>query len=103
MGGGTQHVYVEELRDIVVPRIRIFLAKRSPDGGRFLLDERTLIGDGLRVEGKRCRFDGMGKPRHTLQALMPLMRAATRLRQGLIDGARCTTHPSNCGKPLPTR
>lgn len=49
VGGGTQHVYVEELRDIVVARIRIFLAKRSPDGGRFLLDERTLIGDGLRV------------------------------------------------------
>ena len=27
VGGGTQHVYVEELRDIIVARIRIFLAK----------------------------------------------------------------------------
>ena len=27
VGGGTQHVYVEELRDIVVACIRIFLAK----------------------------------------------------------------------------
>ena len=105
MGGGTQHVtvYVEELRHIVVARIRIFLAKRRPDGDRFFLNERTLIGDGLRVEGKRCRFDGMGRPAGKLQALMPLMKAAILLRQALIDGARCTTHPSNCDKPLPTR
>ena len=26
-----------------------------------------------------------------------------KVRQALIDGARCTTHPSNCDKPLPTR
>jgi hypothetical protein len=30
VGGGTQHMYVEELRDIVVPCIRIFLPERSP-------------------------------------------------------------------------
>ena len=57
VGGRTQHVYAEELRDIVVAHIRIFLTKRNLDGGRFLLDERTLIGDDLWVEGKRCHCD----------------------------------------------
>jgi hypothetical protein len=47
VGGGTQHMYVEEFRDAVMPRIRIFLAEGSPYGGRLLLDECALISNGL--------------------------------------------------------
>jgi hypothetical protein len=47
MGGGAEHVYVKELCDIVVTRIRVFLPERSSYGSRFLLDECALIGDGL--------------------------------------------------------
>ena len=47
VGGGTEHVYVEEFRDIVVPRIRILLPERSSYCSRFLLDECALVSDGL--------------------------------------------------------
>jgi len=47
VGGGTEHMDVEEFCDIMMPRIRVFLSKRSPYRGRFLLDECALIGDGL--------------------------------------------------------
>jgi hypothetical protein len=47
VGGGAEHMDVEEFRDIVMPGIRVFLSKRSPYRGRFLLDECALIGDGL--------------------------------------------------------
>ena len=47
VGWRAEHVYVEELCDVVVAGIRVLLPEGRPNGCGFLLDEGALVGDGL--------------------------------------------------------
>lgn len=55
MRGISEHVDVEQLRDIVVARVRVLLLERCPDGGRLFLDERALVRDGLAARSAAAR------------------------------------------------
>ena len=64
---------VEELRDIVVSCIVVFLPKRRSYRRGFLLDEGSLVGDGLYAH--EIMLSVRAAAPSTLQARMPLMRA----------------------------
>lgn len=47
VSGVAEHVDIEELCNVVVSGKGIFVLEGGPDGRRLLLDERSLVGEGL--------------------------------------------------------
>lgn len=47
VGRRTEHVYIEELCNVVVTRVRVLLSEGGPNGCGFLLDECAFVCDGL--------------------------------------------------------
>lgn len=54
----AKHVYIEELCDVVVAGIRVFLSKGRPNGCGFLLDECAFVCDGLHGMSGVAGFGG---------------------------------------------
>lgn len=111
MCGVSEHVYVQEFRDIVMSRVRVLLLERRPYRGRLFLNERPLVREGLmQIQSASLveyddveylaganRLDESCKVGKQTRQVHPKFYIPLRLWYGMLsgdDGSRCAPRVS---------